>query len=184
MPTVSNSKAFTLFELLIVVVLISILYGVFVHKLSRPKKQETDKLTLINLKSFLSDIPFKHKAEVICLEPCQECYLYLDGKKADEKGFPLFKKAPQVYFPDRYGQINTVSFLPIMDKNSALHDVCFKFSLFNNKSSSYYAVQEDKKYYLMDPYMQGVKMTHSFSDVTAFFDKTKLLPSDERDYNH
>jgi prepilin-type N-terminal cleavage/methylation domain-containing protein len=184
MPTVLNSKAFTLFELLIVVLLIAILYGVFVHKLSRPKQADLDKLTLTNMKSFLSDLPFKNRAEVICLEPCKECFVYLDGKKTILEPVQLFKSTPKVYFPDNFGQVRTISFLPILDKNSAINDVCFKFSLFSNKSSSHFVIEDDKKYYLFDPYMNPVKVTNSFSDVTAFFDNSSLLPSERRDYDH
>ncbi len=183
MPTVSNSKAFTLFELLIVVVLISILYGVFVHKLSRPKQSKTDQLTLMNLKSFLLDIPFKRKIEVICLEPCKECNIYIDNKKSKSDAFSLFKSVPNVYFPDNFGQLKTVNFLAQVDKNDAINNVCFKYTLLNNKSGSYYALEDDGDYYLFDPYMKKVKKTTSFSDVNSFFDKSKLLPSDSRDYN-
>ena len=184
MPTVSSSKAFTLFELLIVVLLIGILYGVFVHKLSRPPVANTDKLTLKNIKTFLADLPYKRKAEIICLEPCKTCNVYIDGKKTKESEFSLFKTAPNVYFPDNFGQIRTISFLPIIDKNGAINNVCFKFSLFNNKSSSHFAVESEDKYYLFDPYMKNVKVSKSFSDVTAFFDNSTLLPRDKRDYDH
>ena len=184
MPTVSNSKAFTLFELLIVVLLISILYGVFVHKLSRAPQAKTDQLTLMNLKSFLLNIPFKRKIEVLCLEPCKECNIYIDGKKAKSDAFSLFKSSPNIYLPDNFGQVRTISFLPIIDKKGAINNVCFKFSLFNNKSSSYYALEDDSKYYLFDSYMKDVKKTKSFSDVTSFFDNSKLLPNDRRDYDH
>lgn len=184
MPTASNSRAFTLFELLIVVLLIGILYGVFVHKLTRPPVANSDKLTLKNIKSFLSDFSFKRKAEIICLEPCKTCNVYLDGKKAKTDEFSLFKSAPNVYFPDNFGQVRTISFLPISDKNGAINNVCFKFSLFNNKSSSHFAVESEGKYYLFNPYMKNVKESKSFSDLSAFFDNSTLLPSDKRDYDH
>jgi prepilin-type N-terminal cleavage/methylation domain-containing protein len=184
MPTVSNSKAFTLFELLIVVLLISVLYGIFVHKLTRAPQAKTDQLTLMNLKSFLLKIPFKRKIEVLCLEPCKECNIYIDGKKAKSDSFSLFKSIPNIYSLDKFGQARTISFLPLIDKNGAMNNVCFKYSLLNNKSSSYYALEDDGKYYLFDPYMKDVKMTKSFSDVSLFFDDSKLLPSDRRDYEH
>jgi len=184
MPTVSNSKAFTLFELLIVVLLISILYGVFVHKLTRAPQNKTDKLTLMNLKSFLLNIPHKKEIDVICLQPCKKCNIYIDGKKGKSDAFSLFKSTPKVYFPDNFGQLEAISFLPLIDKNRAVNSVCFKYSLFNNKSSSYFVVEDDSKYYLFDPYMKDVKMTKSFSDVTAFFDNSKLLPNDRSDYDH
>ncbi len=184
MPTVSNSKAFTLFELLIVVLLISILYGIFVHKLSKPPQEKTDQLNLVNLKSFLLDIPYKKKIEVICLEPCKECNIYIDNKKTKNDAFSLFKSHPNIYFPDTFGQVRTISFLPILDKKDAINNVCFKYSLFNNKSSSHYVVEDDGIYYLFDPYMKKVQTSKSFSDVTSFFDNSKLLPSDRSDYDH
>ncbi len=183
MPTVSSSRAFTLFELLLVVVLISIMYGIFVHKLTRPPQSDTDKLTLLTLKEFLGTFPFKRKAEAICLEPCSECHLYFDGKQADDEGFKLFKSHPNVYRPDRFGQLRTIDFLPMMDAQETLQNVCFVYTLYANGSGSHYAVEDDKNYYLFDPYMYPTHMTKSFSEVTEFFDNSKKLPNDESDFN-
>lgn len=184
MPTASSSRGFSLFELLLVVVLISVLYGVFVHKLSTPKERQEERLTLENLQSFLSTLEFKRKAEVICLEPCSTCDLYLDGKKASEEGFKLFQATPKVYFPDRFGEVRPIDFLPMRTDERTLSDVCFRYILHANRSGSHFALEDGKKFYLFDPYMYPVQVVQSFSDVTAFFDNTQKLPNDERDYVH
>ncbi len=184
MPTVSSNKAFTLFELLLVITLIAVLYGVFVHKLSRPSTSKVGSLSLTTLKPFMLELPFKKKAELICMEPCQECHIYLDGKPATEEAIKLFKDTPKVYVPDRFGQMRTIDFLPMINTDQTLDNVCFKYEVFNNKSSSYYVVESQKKYYLFDPYMNPVRVTESFSEATAFFDKSKLLPMEKRDYDH
>ncbi len=185
MPTASSSsKGFSLFELLLVVVLISVLYGVFVHKLSTPKNKIDDALTLKNLTSYLSTLEFRRKVEVICLEPCSSCDLYIDGKKANEEGFKLFKSSPKVYFPDRFGQVRPIDFLPMLSPEGSLSQVCFHYTLRANGSGSHFALEDGKDYYLFNPYMYPVQVVKSFADVSAFFDNSKKLPNDKRDYAH
>lgn len=183
MPSVSSSKrAFTLFELLLVVVLISIIYGVFVHKLTKKSTASDLKFSLSTIKQDLQTIPFKKKLEFICIEPCEECYIYVDKHLIKQDPIKLFKESPKVYRPDSFGQIQNIEFLPIEIKENELSNVCFRYELFGNGSSSHYAVEYGSKYYLFDPYMYDVKEAESLSDVSIFFDVSKLLPTSQQDY--
>jgi prepilin-type N-terminal cleavage/methylation domain-containing protein len=183
MPSVSSSKrAFTLFELLIVIILISIIYGVFVHKLTRKPTIEDAQLSLKTLKKELQKLPFRKKAEFICVEPCDKCYIYLDEKIVKQDPIALFKESPKVYYPDSFGQIRTVDFLPLELQENELSSVCFRYEIFSNGSSSHYVVEYKSKYYLFDPYMYDVNIKESLSDASSFFDVSKLLPTSTQDY--
>jgi len=181
----SVKKGFTLFELMLVVLLIGIIYGVFVHKLSQ-KERNSDKntVTLETLKGFLLQFSPKREATLRCIDPCDTCYVYRDGKKVNDLEIPLFEKAPNVYRADPFGQLRRISFTPIQGKHGEVLDVCFEFTLFENESSSSYIVDNGEKIYLFDPYMKPVSIFDSLSEAKAVFDKSQLLPTQGQAYDH
>jgi len=155
----SSQKGFTLFELLIVILIIGLIYGVFVHKLqSRQKKTQTDTITLTNLDTALDRFNAQRYAEVICLEPCKECYIQKDGSKAKLATLALFKTEPTVYERDRYGEMKSKRFLPELNEKDELKDVCFRFKRYNNKSNSYFLVNSENKFYLYRAFLHPVEV--------------------------
>ncbi len=177
-----NSKGFTLIELLIVILIIGLIYGLFVSNL-HDKKKETQNITLLTMKQALLLQPFKQKSEVICFEPCEECFIYNDDKKTDTSPFSLFKTAPKVYKKDQFSQLQPYTFLAFLDAEEKPQDVCFRFSVFNNKSSSYYLVEAHKKFYLFHPYLKEVEVTSTLSDAKKLLDLHEILPRENRDYD-
>ncbi len=182
MRSVLNSKAFTLFELLIVIILIGLIYGLFVSSLHN-KEVQSDAITLLSMKKTLLKQSYEKKSEIVCLEPCQECFIYNDGEKSEAKAFSLFKTPPKVYKKDYYGRLEKQQFLPLFNKENVQQDVCFRFSVFNNKSSSNYILEADEKFYVFPAYMRDVNMTKTLEEATKLFDNKSLLPKDSRDYD-
>ena len=185
MLSASNSrKGFTLFELLLVVLLIGIIYGIFVHKLSQKDKQgEADRLSLKTLKPFLHAFQAGDKAVLRCFTPCETCHVYRDGKQIDDLDIPLFESIPNVYAHDVFGQLNRIEFSAIEGKNGAIQDVCFEYTLFANQSSSNYIVEYKQKYYLFEPYLKPAAVFDTLGEATAVFDTSPLLPTEQRRYN-
>lgn len=94
-------QAFSLFELLIVIILISLLYSIFVPKLSFEQKQNTQ-ITIMTLKSYLLNQTFEEELTFSCLEDNLECYVHADGKLLTSKTIKgLFKTIPDVYSYDK-----------------------------------------------------------------------------------
>jgi len=182
MHNVSNSKGFTLIELLIVILIIGLIYGLFVSTL-KDRKSSTEALTLLTMKQTLLQQPFKKKSEIICFEPCEECFIYNDNEKSNVAPFSLFQTAPKVYKKDAFSQLQQYTFLAFMDDDQKLHDVCFRFSVFNNKSSSHYLVEADKKFYLFHPYIKGVETVSTLSEAKKLLDLQEILPREHRDYD-
>ncbi len=182
MPNALNSKGFTLFELLIVIIIIGLLYGLFVSNLQN-KETKSDAITLLSMKKTLLNQPFKQKSEIICFEPCKECFIYNDDEKTDVEPFALFKTPPKVYKKDQYGKLEQYRFLSFLNKEDKLQDVCFRFSLLNNKSSSHYLVEADEKFYLFHPYLKDVETIQALSDAQKLLDNKTLLPKESRDYD-
>lgn len=186
MPTaLKNRRGFTLFELLIVVLLIAVLYGVFINKMEQRTAGTAPKeVTLETLKSALALFPAEREREVICTEPCKECTVFIDGNPVKEATFPLFDTVPTVWKKDRYGQLQTVKFLPLSDPDSGVKDVCFRYQLFRNGSGSAFIVQTDEKhYYVFKPYMHPVRSVASVDAAADAFDDRTLLPTEQRHFN-
>lgn len=188
-PTVSNSKAaFTFTELIVVILLIGVLYGVFLDRLQQsmgPKHKDADKVTLTNLKDELLRYGARESREVICDDnPCSECRLYVDGTLRDGVTYKLFEEEPTAYERDRYGQFRRIRFLPRYDEDKGIVKVCFRFKVFDNDSSSFFAVQtDDQSYLLFRPWNAPVTTHATLTGVEEALDTQALLPTERRHYN-
>lgn len=76
-------KAFTLLELLIVVVIIGLVYTLAVNNLSKVA-ESSEPLSLANLKEFMQKIPHEKRVEFICLENCRKCFILRDSEHLSE----------------------------------------------------------------------------------------------------
>lgn len=187
MPTASrNSGAFTLFELIIVVILIGILYGVFINKMQKNEKgKASESVTLETLRKTLARFPAQRDRELICTEPCEGCAVYIDGHAVKMDKIPLFKQPPKVWEKDRYGQYRQIQFLPLTDSKRETTEVCFRYKLFRNGSGSNYIVQTDEThFYVFKPYMYPVRVYDSLNKASQTFDDRALLPTERRDYTY
>jgi len=160
-------NGFTLLELMIVIVLISIIYGIFINKIS--KDEYKSQIGLKSLREYLSTLEFKKKAEIICLEPCEECQIYIDNSPTNS--FKLFNSTPEVFKFDEFGNLQKVDF----GKDKNLKNICFKFQLFNNRSSSSFILKSDNKYYVYYPILQKTQIANSLDKAKELFDKSKLI---------
>lgn len=183
MPNASkNSPAFTLFELLIVVVLIAIIYGVFIQRLQSVGKAET-RITLQTLPELLDTFPEGLDREVICTEPCKECRIYIDGKPVKGDAFALFAETPPVWTKDRYGQMQQKTFLPLYDPDHGIKEVCFRYRRFRNGSGSHYIVQNGETRFVRFPaYLHPVRTFSTLEAAEGAEAHAALLPTEARRY--
>ena len=187
MPNVSGSKrGFTLFELLLVVVLIAVLYGVFIGKLSsRPGVAEAqERVTIATIREYLRHFADGEKAvSLVCTEPCERCSVHVGGKEIPETDITLFSKTPTVYRRDAYGRFEPFEFLPVRQKEGGLENVCFSFTLYPNGSSSSYIVELDDTYYLFNAYLRPTRTFAALEEAQSAYNKSELLPDDKRTYD-
>jgi len=182
----SSRSAFTLFELLLVIILIGALYGVFISKLTaKPKTGEGVTVTIETIGDYL--LPFAKESEkdvtFLCQDNCRDCGVYAGEKRLDEQSVTLFDDAPAVYRRDGLGEYLPVEFLPRKDKDGVMQNVCFRYTLFENGSRSSYIVGYNDVYYLFDAYLQPVTKYKTIEEAEAAYEKKPLIPDDERLYN-
>lgn len=185
MPSASSSKrGFTLFELLLVIVLIAVLYGVFINKLTaKPKGGGAMPLSVETIGPFLQ--PFTAaggEASLVCEDECRTCRVYVDGEPIDGDAVELFDAMPTVYRRDAYGQFRAVEFLPVKNSDDVLQDVCFRYTRYRNGSGSSYIVGYHDVFYLFDAYLRPVTKYPTLEAAETAYNKADLLPDDERLY--
>ncbi len=160
-----NRKAFTLFELMVVVMIIGVVYALVLGSFD-PKKS-IKIVTLEHIKEILTPYWTKGiKLELVIYDRCSKSELLINGKIKEDLELDintnLFKDI-KVYKQDRYNEERKLIFSPILvDKK--LYKSCFRFTLFPNGSSSSYVVQSGKKYYTYFPYFEKTYVTNTLDD--------------------
>ncbi len=160
-------SAFTLFELIIVVALIGIIYAVVLTNFNTKKDVKIIKLQ--NLKNSLMPIWSKGKrVDLIIYNNCKEAILLLN-KEPQNSYKPTIKlsefKGLKAYKIDEFGDLKEIEFLPILI-DEKLYQPCFKFTIYKNGSSSSYILEKDEHYYIFYPY---------FGDVNQSDDKDEAI---------
>ena len=94
-----KKRAFTLIELMIVVLLISVVYGIYFFTISKSAKEE--KFTLQNIKKYLSlkSVDYGDKLTLICSDIGKVCYL-LDSKKEIVDDFASYIEGFEYLIPE------------------------------------------------------------------------------------
>lgn len=155
-PIHSRSQSgFTLFELLVVILLISIVYTLFIQNLDRVEQNSEVKLT--SLRSYLGDFTFEKRAEVICRGfGCNDCRVYIDGKE-QERRLNLFTQEPRVYRYMPGGLLEKKEFAPIYVNEYKQITVCFKYGIRPNGSGDFLLMEHGEYAYLFKPYFEGIE---------------------------
>jgi prepilin-type N-terminal cleavage/methylation domain-containing protein len=174
-------RGFTLFELLVVVVLITIIYGIiFSDILLRKNKIEKD--TLLGLKSFLKKtFPKEKKIVFIKFHDCKKAAVKIDGKYKEIDG-SFIEKDIKVYKIDTDGEKIAVEFPPVA-MGEITENVCFRFEIFPNNSSSSYIVKNGEFYYYLHPlFEERNRKFKEFEKAKTFYLKKSLLPVEGKIY--
>jgi len=152
-------KAFSLIELMIVIVIIGVVYTLAVSKLQNVGAQ---KLTpnFQNLKEYLYTYVKEDVREVrlLCLDDCESCRVYVDGAKQEEDIEPFFDDSVEVYrydFSQGAVQIQNAVFF---NEEGREEDVCFSFTMNQDLISDQIIITYKEKSYDYTSYFTPVKV--------------------------
>ncbi len=168
-------SAFTLIEMLIVLILIGVIYTLILNRY-KPKKEELYLQSKIPFRSVL--LPFWNHSHVIllCGDKCKKCNIYDDGGKIIKRiKKSLFKQndIPKFYVFNDNGEINRKEFLHIRPKKSE-EKICFRFDLYPNKSSSELILEyQNGKVLYLSPYFNDTLSFSSLEGVQNYFENLK-----------
>ncbi len=164
-----NKKAFTLIELIVVIVIIGIVYAVVLNNFK--SEQNITPSNFANLKDKF--LPFYKRGDLLefyVYDDCSKSAIIINNELQDKKvdlNIKAFKDI-QVYKTDKFADPKKVEFAPVKIDNR-IYDVCFKFSIFPNSSSSSYIVHFWDKYYILYPYMIETKIVSNLKEAVDIF---------------
>ncbi|QOP41723.1 prepilin-type N-terminal cleavage/methylation domain-containing protein [Sulfurimonas marina] len=139
-------KAFSLIELMIVIVIIGVVYTLVITKL-HSVNEEQEKLSLKNLKSYMyKQIKDGNSSKLVCEDDCSVCTLYIDQEKRAEIE-ELIDDSIEVY---RYSYSEGL----VQQRFKG----CFEFEVARDGISDQYIVAFKDKVYDYSEYFKGVKV--------------------------
>ncbi len=157
--------AFTLFEIMIVVLIIGVVYSLVLGTFD-PKKS-VKVITLEHIKDALSPHWAKGKrVDFYIYDRCQKSALLVNGELQEEIdidiSLDIFKDI-KVYKNDIHSSEREIEFTPVLI-DEKLHKVCFKYTIFPNSSASSYVVKSGDRYYAFFPYFKATYITSKLRD--------------------
>lgn len=155
-------KAFSLIELLIVIVIIGVVYTISIGNFEKVK-QKSETLTLKNLKEYLQSLPYKKNAQLLCLDDCSKCEVLLDGERFKELENFLDSSVRSYRYDFSYGMIDA-------QKDD---DICFSYAIDKKGVGQQLIVEYKDKFYDFTSYLSAVSVYESLQEATDV--KEKLI---------
>lgn len=127
-------NAFSLMELLIVVMIIGVVYKLALNNFKKIDENLME-VSLKNLKEYLQKLPHEKSVKILCLDKCKECKIFVDGRivpELEESFDDFLDDTMKVYAYDS-------SFIPFepqksvfFNKDGVEENVCFSYEIDKN----------------------------------------------------
>ncbi len=159
-------QAFTLMELLIVIVIMGVVYMLAVENLARvTQTEEEPSVTIEGIKSFLGRYAFEDNVRLVCISGCKECKVIIDDKEEREIE-ALFGKDIRIYSYDPLAGITEKELEPYFNQNGVEEDVCFSYRFFKNGVGEQILIDDGNKVYDLGAYF-SVGVYETLDEVSA-----------------
>ncbi|MEN4045222.1 type II secretion system protein [Sulfurimonas sp. NWX367] len=156
-------KAFTLIELMIVIVIMGVVYTLVIGSFKKLSEKSTN-LSLKNLKEFLQSYPHKESAKFVCLDNCKNCFVLIDGKKQDIRIKNFLDESVQVYRYDfdlgAMQKENTGYF----NQENIEENVCFSYEVDGDGVGDQVLVEYKNNVYDFTPYFEPPQVYSSVEE--------------------
>ena len=174
----NGHKGFSLIELLIVIIIISLVYFLgfsgIDNTTTKPKV-----LTPLNLKStVLKSELFQGEATLLCINKCRSCYMRKNINSpftAYEHGIDL--KNVEAYTLDAQDSLQRVEYGRYQDKK-----ICLMLSFYPNGSSTQIILDNKEAVYFLPAFFDEPKKLDSLEDAKEFWLKNSQLVSNSGDF--
>ncbi len=160
---------------MIVVVLIGSVYALVLTGFNKKKVAIT---RLENIKDTLLPMWKKGvRVDLIIYNKCSQSVIFINNEQQEDIESSLKSKLFKditIYKIDSTNDTTKVELAPIIfDKK--LYEVCFKFTLFPNGSSSSYIVEQNRRFYIFYPYFQDPKIFNSLEEAVDEYQLKKYM---------
>jgi prepilin-type N-terminal cleavage/methylation domain-containing protein len=167
---------FTLFELLLVMLLLAITYSLFIQTFAFESDPYEEEVKLEKLNLYLLESIGQHKAKVTlkCVEDCSQCHVLIDGVDTN-KTIALFDREfePISYKYDGK-RLEKVTYDDYHKDEHKRERVCFDYSVYPNGSADKVVLEYQNRVYLMENYMEDGKVFASLDEARDYLDEKQL----------
>jgi len=167
-------KGFSLLELLIVILLVSIVYFLGFEGIEIGKKKPKA-LTPLNLKStIVSSGLYSGRGTLLCVDACRSCYLRNDiasGFEAYES--PIDLTNIQAYTLDQYESLSRIEYGRYQDQK-----ICLIMDFFENGSSTQIILKDDKGSYFLPAFFGEPERFSSLEEAKEHWLRNTTVVSD------
>ena len=171
-------KAFTLIELLIVILIVSLVYyfGFSGFEINKPKPKA---LTPLNLKSTIPHTEaFSGHATLLCVDKCKNCYLRKDIRaKFQPYNNAVDLTGTVTYTLDKEDHLEPIEYGRFHDK-----PICLVMDFYDNGSTTQIILKQKNKVYFLPAYFGKPKAFETLEDAKAYWLRYTNLLSDSGDY--
>jgi len=159
-------KAFSLLELMLVVVIVGIVYALALSTMKVPDKKDAEAFSLETLPKYLRDNFKLSDAKIICFEPCGKCSVLVDGEFLEDE-LSLFDKSDVNSYELSYEGYGTEKeYLPY-DENDPYKQACFVLHKWPNGAIEEVVLETNKRFIY---YKAGFEKVQTYSSLAKLQD--------------
>jgi prepilin-type N-terminal cleavage/methylation domain-containing protein len=175
---VKMHKGFSLIELLIVIIIISLVYFLGFSGMEK-STTKAKALTPLNLKStVLKSELFQGKATLLCINKCRSCYIRKDINspfKAYEEGINL--KNIEAYTLDMRDSLERIDYGRYQDEK-----ICLILNFYTNGSSTQIILKNKEAVYFLPAFFEEPQKVDSLEEAKGVWIKNSQLVSNSGDF--
>ncbi len=169
MPKLDFKKGFTLFELMLVIVIVGVVYSLMIQNFAF-SKEESEGISLENLPEYLRKnfSSSKEKITFRCMDECSICSVFVGSQETNQtEGFFEKYTDPSVYtlIDDTLKRVEFADYV----KDYKHIRVCFEYHLYANGSSDKLVVKYKDSVYMYDNFFEKTKKFRSLLDAQDFW---------------
>lgn len=172
------NKGFSLVELLIVILIVSIVYFLGFEGVEIGEKKPKA-LSPLNLKSnIISSELFEEKATLLCIDQCRTCYVRDDVTAAfQEYTSPIDLTDIKAYTIDSYEALKRIEYGRYQDEK-----ICLLMDFYTNGSSTQIILENDTGTYFLPAFFGEPKEFSSPEKAKEYWLRDSTLASDSGDF--
>ncbi|RBQ31951.1 hypothetical protein CRU92_04065 [Arcobacter sp. FW59] len=173
MNSIKDKKAFTLIELIIVILILLLIYSLVFSNKSFIVNEDKENLTILNLREFLiNNFDFKEDIKFSCIEDNFSCFIKIDNRlKEDFKIENFFTIKPNIYEYNNYKK--DIYFKDLRIDNFD-YKVIFELRIDNDyKINEFILDNLNGEIYLFNSIFKDPVIYKSFDDILDNFDKNQ-----------
>ncbi len=172
-------RAFTLMELMIIIVIIGIVYAMALSSFKIPDPKKLESFSMLDLPEYLRKNYPLTDTKLVCFEPCGSCKVLVDGEWMEDE-IELFDSSDvRAYTLDVKGYASQKVFAP-HDMNDAYKEACFILHKRVNDAIEPIVLEANKQFIYYQAGYEKAKVYTSLSQIENEYTQTLERIRNER----